>query len=137
MKKFLKKFFLHPFVIALFVGLIGGYLISPMLMSCGSQSSLKPTDSVLGAPPTYVDSTIGRYNRIQFDSICTAEGLPNDLYKWISLGLKDFETNESILSFSIYRDKIDSPEDIVFNTQLEINNNDTVFIFEKREIKFK
>lgn len=137
MKKFFKKFFLHPFVIAFFVGFIGRCLVFPILVSCGSQSLLKPTDIEFGNAPTYVNSTIGRYNRIQFDSICTAEGLPNDLYKWISLGLKDFETNESILSFSIYRDKTDSPEDIVFNTQLEINNNDTVFIFEKREIKFK
>ena len=137
MKKFFKKFFLRPFAIALFVGFIGGYFISPMLVSCGSQSVLKPTDVEFGNAPTYVDSTIGRYNRVQFDSICTVEELPNDLYKWISLGLKDFETNKPILSFTIYRDKVDSPEDIVFNTQLEINNNDTVFIFEKREIKFK
>lgn len=137
MKKFFKKLFLHPFVIAFFVGFVGGYFALPILVSCGTQSVLGPTDTELGTPPTYVDSKIGRYNRLQFDSICTAEGLPNDLYKWISLGLKDFETNESILSFFIYRDKTNSPEDIVFNTQLEINNNDTVFIFEKREIKFK
>lgn len=137
MKKFFKKFFLHPFVIAFFVGFIGGYFALPMLVSCGTQSLLHPTDTELGTPPTYVDSKIGRYNRVQFDSICTAEGLPNDLYKWISLGLKDFETNKTILSFSIYRDKANSPEDIIFNTQLEVNNKDTVFIFEKRETKFK
>lgn len=137
MKKFFKKLFLHPFVIAFFVGFVGGYFALPMLVSCGTQSLLRPTDTELGTPPTYVDSKIGRYNRVQFDSICTAEGLPNDLYKWISLDLKDFETNKTIISFSIYRDKANSPEDIVFNTQLEVNNKDTVFIFEKRETKFK
>ena len=137
MKKFFKKLFVHPFVIAFFVGFVGGYFVLPMLVSCGTQSLLRPTDTELGTSLTYVDSKIGRYNRVQFDSICTAEGLPNDLYKWISLGLKDFETNKTIISFSIYRDKANSPEDIVFNTQLEVNNKDTVFIFEKRETKFK
>lgn len=137
MKKFFKKLFVHPFVIAFFVGFVGGYFVLPMFVSCGTQSLLRPTDTELGTSPTYVDSKIGRYNRVQFDSICTAEGLPNDLYKWISLGLKDFETNKTIISFSIYRDKANSPEDIVFNTQLEVNNRDTVFIFEKRETKFK
>lgn len=136
MKKFFKKF-LHPFVVSFFIGFIGAYFVLPMLVSCGTQSLLNPTDTTLGNRPTYIDSNIGRYNRVQFDSICTAEGLPNDLHKWISLGLRDFETSKSILSFSIYRDKTNSPEDIVFNTQLEVNNKDTLFIFEKRETKFK
>lgn len=136
MKKFFKKF-LHPFVISFLIGFIGAYFVLPMLVSWGTRSLLNPTDTTLGNPPTYIDSKIGRYNRIQFDSICTAEGLPNELHKWISLSLKDFETQKSILSFSIYRDKANSPEDIMFNTQLEVNNKDTVFIFEKRETKFK
>jgi hypothetical protein len=48
----------------------------------------------------------GKYSIAQFDSMCVADTLPNDLSKWITMGVKDYETGEKVSLYSVYKKNV-------------------------------
>lgn len=77
------------------------------------------------------------FSRPQFDSICQAERLPNDLSKWLNASLRDFEDKKPIHGFMILRPDT-AKNFIVFTTRLKNSaETDTTFIFERRKETLK
>lgn len=48
----------------------------------------------------------GKYSIAQFDSMCVADTLPNDLSKWMVLYLKEYETGEKVSLHAIYKKNV-------------------------------
>jgi hypothetical protein len=86
-----------------------------------------------------VVSEIHSFSRIQFDSMCLSEKLPNDISKWIPASFRDYETKDLIQGLMILRpdNSVKQGRLITFLTSLKINQKDTTFVFEKRRTELK
>lgn len=116
----MKKFFLALFFL--------------LLISCGHSLYSPIVNKPLGT--SVLVSEQFDFSRPQFDSICQAERLPNDLSKWLNASLRDFEDKKPIHGFMILRPDTDK-NFIVFTTRLKIAETDTTFIFERRKETIK
>lgn len=65
------------------------------------------------------------FNKHQFDSICNADTIPNNLDLWINLPLRNYE-DKSIIQMYMYIKKLD-PE-IIYT----LNKEDSIYLLNKR-----
>ena len=72
------------------------------------------------------NSMKGVYSKAQFDSMCVADTLPIDLLEWEIMRLKEYESGEKVILYSIYR------KNIVY--RVERITNDSIKII-KRQVK--
>lgn len=72
------------------------------------------------------NSMKGTYSKVQFDSMCVADTLPIDLLEWEMMRLKEYESGEKVVLYSIYR------KNVVY--RIERISNDSIKIT-KRQVK--
>ena len=79
------------------------FIVSFLILSC--------TPKVIVNDNVFYGSSMlrtmnGKYSIAQFDSMCVADTLPNDLSKWITMGVKDYETGEKVSLYSVYKKNV-------------------------------
>lgn len=72
------------------------------------------------------NSMKGTYSKAQFDSMCVTDTLPIDLLEWEMMRLKEYESGEKVVLYSIYR------KNVVY--RVERTSNDSIKIT-KRQVK--
>ena len=72
------------------------------------------------------NSMKGTYSKAQFDSMCVTDTLPIDLLEWEMMRLKEYESGEKVVLYSIYR------KNVVY--RIERISNDSIKIT-KRQVK--
>lgn len=76
-----------------------------------------------------IKSDIKSYTREQFDSACYSEHIPSVYNMWLKSSYKDFETNEVITTYMLYKARTNTT--YVLRLDL-VGRNDTMFLWEKR-----
>ena len=92
-------------------------IIALLCLSCGvSKKTIEttPTQRMLAL----IDAEFTKY---QFDSLCVADSLPNDLKKWLYWEFIDYEDNKTIKEF-IYIKKVNE-DDIMYRVIVDDNYN--------------
>ena len=73
------------------------------MLSCSEKVIVK--DNVFNGK-SIINTMNGKYSIAQFDSMCIADTLPNNLSEWIVLYTKDYETGEKIKLYSTYKNNV-------------------------------
>ena len=79
------------------------FIFGALLLSCTPKVVVN--DNVFYGSSMYRTMN-GKYSIAQFDSMCVADTLPNDLSKWMNLGVKDYETSEKVSLYSVYKKNV-------------------------------
>lgn len=72
------------------------------LMSCTTHKVINDND---GMGDIMMSVMKGKYSLEQFDSMCVADTIPNNLNEWQFIGLKDYETANRVSLFYYVKSK--------------------------------
>ena len=110
--------------------------ISVMIFSCKPQESILYSLHGERANTEIMNAENYSLNRLSFNNLCKDSVIPNDLSKWKSLSLRDFETHQTNIQYIFIKnkDKRDIISKITYSLRLMINNTDTVFNLNIRKI---